>query len=547
MSDLDCVVIGYNEGDFDGYRAMCESAGPRSAEYQIFRKEHLVVDGRPVPWLEAFSLLRNKVTGRSDRYHVGEVANLATLYLANFLSRHGLCAEPVSLFSAELDRLADLLDRRPAVVAITTTFYVNILPVVPIVEFVRAHAPSAHVVVGGPLIDNLCVDGITEVVQDLFFAMSADSYVLESQGEHALVEIVEAVRGRSDLSTVSNVVLCPDGESWQLTRKRPENNDLNQASIDWRSFPAELIGPTAQTRTARSCAFKCSFCDYPSRAGALATASVDTVRKELRAMAELGVRNLVFVDDTFNVPPKRFKEICRMMIEEDLGLSWYSYFRCSNARDEEAFDLAAASGCAGVFLGIESGDPGVLDNMHKLAQDSQYRVGIQRLNERGITTFASIIVGFPGETASTVGNTVEFLNETRPTFWRAQPWWANPRSPVYRNKEVFGIDGAGYHWSHRTMSAEEAASQTDRMFDEVTGSVWLPLYDFDFWSLPYLAGKGVGVDELLPMLRLSQQIMRHRDSGSGDPRQLSELERRFEAAVGAVAPAPPRFRYQVSA
>lgn len=543
MSELDCVVIGYNEGDFDDYRAMSERAGRRSPENQIFRKEHLVVDGRRMPWMDGFSRLRNKVTGRADRYHVGEVHNLASLYLANFLGRHGLRAGVVSLFSAEQERLAQLLAQRPALVAITTTFYVTIVPVLPIVEFVRKHAPDAHIVIGGPLVDNLCLGGLTDTVQDLLSAMDADSYVQESQGESALVGIAAALRDGGDLSGVDNVIHRADGETWRLTRRRPESNDLDEASIDWASFPSEQIGVTAQTRTARSCAFKCSFCDYPSRAGALTAASVDTVRKELRAMAAHGVRNLVFVDDTFNVPPKRFKEICRMMIEEDLGLNWYSYFRCSNARDEESFDLAAASGCAGVFLGIESGDPGVLDNMHKLAQDSQYRVGIQRLKERGITTFASIIVGFPGETRRTVRNTIDFLNESGPTFWRAQPWWANPRSPVYRNREVYGIEGEGYHWSHVTMDSAEASDLTDLMFDEVTESTWLPLYDFDFWSLPYLAGKGLSVEQLLPMLQLSQRIMRCRDSADPDPRELAELESQFAAAVAAVDLAPAKFRF----
>jgi len=543
MSELDCVVIGYNEGDFDDYRAMSERAGRRSPENQIFRKEHLVVDGRRMPWMDAFSVLRGKVTGRDDRYHVGEVHNLASLYLANFLSRHGLHAGVVSLFSAEQERLAQLLAQRPALVAITTTFYVNIVPVLPIVEFVREHSPDSHIVIGGPLVDNLCLGGLTDTVQDLLSAMDADSYVQESQGESALVGIATALRHGNDLSHVDNVIHRPEGKTWELTRRRPESNDLDEASIDWAAFPPEQIGVTAQTRTARSCAFKCSFCDYPSRAGALSAASVDTVRKELRALAAHGVRNLVFVDDTFNVPPKRFKDICRMMIEEDLGLRWYSYFRCSNARDEESFDLAAASGCAGVFLGIESGDPGVLDNMHKLAQDSQYRVGIQRLKERGITTFASIIVGFPGETRRTVRNTIDFLNESAPTLWRAQPWWANPRSPVYRNREAFGIEGEGYHWSHATMDSAEAADLTDLMFDEVTESTWLPLYDFDFWSLPYLAGKGLSVDQLLPMLRLSQRIMRCRDSAAPDPRELADLESRFAAAVAAVDLAPAKFRF----
>jgi p-methyltransferase len=304
-----------------------------------------------------------------------------------------------------------------------------------------------------------------------------------------------------------------------------------------------LIGITAQTRTARSCAFKCSFCDYPMRAGALTTASVETVRQEVRALAELGVKNLVFVDDTFNVPPKRFKELCRMMMEEDLGLSWYSYFRCSNARDEETFDLAHQSGCRGVFLGIESGDESILVNMNKLAQEGQYRNGIARLKERGITTFASIIVGFPGENDRTMQNTIDFINETAPTFWRAQPWWGNTRSPVYEKKDVFEIRGEAYNWSHRTMTAREAANWCDVMFEKVTESVWLPLYDFDFWALPYLEGKGLGVEELVPILRISQSIMRERYSASSDAVRMKSLNDELFRAVAALDMAPARFSF----
>jgi anaerobic magnesium-protoporphyrin IX monomethyl ester cyclase len=539
MSGLDCVVIGYNEGNFDDYQVMCERAGPGTPEYQIMRSEHLVIDDKAMPWLDAFSLLRGGAEGGGGRYHVAEVFNLAALYLTSYLRRHGMRAEPVSLFSGERDRLAALLAERPAVVAITTTFYVNILPVVPVVQFVRQLSPSSHIVVGGPLVDNLCLSGLTGAVQDFFFAMGADSYIQEAQGEQSLAQLCRAVRAGADPATVDNVISCRD-EEWVRTRRRPENNNLDECSIDWAGFSPELIGATAQLRTARSCAFKCSFCDYPARAGALASASVETVRHELRALAELGVRNVVFVDDTFNVPPRRFKQLCQMMIDEDLGLRWYSYFRCANARDEEAFDLAARSGCAGVFLGIESGDSEVLAAMHKLAQDSQYRTGIAMLKERGIMTFASIIVGFPGETERSVRNTVDFLNETAPDLWRAQAWWANPRSPVYQQKELLDIKGEGYAWSHFSMSSAEAAALTDEMFEQVTESVWLPLYEFDFWSLPYLAGKGVSGPELTRLLRISQQLIGARNRGTGAT-ELAALERQFAAGVAALTVKPARF------
>lgn len=540
MLSLDCVVIGYKEDDFNNYQLMCEQSGPDSPEWQIFRKEHLVIGGRAMPWMDALSALRNRMNGRDDRYHVGEVFNLASLYLVSFLRKHGLHAEGVSLFDAERSKLADLLADRPAVVAVTTTFYVNILPVIPVVEFVRDYAPDSHIVVGGPLVDNLCADGMTDEVQDLLHGMGADSYVHESQGEATLARLCRVVAEGGSLESIPNLIVPRDG-LWSANTRRPEANDLDTCAIDWSGFKPHEIGATAQTRTARSCAFKCSFCDYPTRAGALTTASVETVRQELRALAQLGVRNLVFVDDTFNVPPKRFKALCKMMIEEDLGISWYSYFRCSNARDEETFDLAAASGCRGVFLGIESGDPTILANMNKLAQDSQYRSGIARLHERGIKTFASIIVGFPGESEGTMRNTIDFIRETRPTFWRAQPWWANPRSPVYGSRDVYGIKGAAYNWSHLTMDSTEAAAWCDTMFDEITESVWLPLYDFDFWSLPYLDGKGLSIDQLIPLLSLSQSLMRERDSGSTDSARVAKLNDELAAGIAALDMVPARF------
>ena len=73
MATLDCVVIGYHSGAFDDYRAMCERAGEDSPEMQIYRKEHMVLDGIPMSWMDAFSRLRADRGAYGGRYHVGEV------------------------------------------------------------------------------------------------------------------------------------------------------------------------------------------------------------------------------------------------------------------------------------------------------------------------------------------------------------------------------------------------------------------------------------------------------------------------------------------
>jgi radical SAM PhpK family P-methyltransferase len=517
---LDCVVVGYHEMPFSSYERTARRIGPGWPEYHLFKRDQLEIGDACRPYLDVVSHL----VGRAERerggdgdglYHLGEVSNLAALYLTNFLRRKGFEASFVSLLPAQQEELVDLLSMGPSVVAITTTFYLTPAPVTEVVDLVQRHS-DALVVVGGPLVTNLLAGLDESALAWALRQMGADAYVVEAQGEATLAEVVAAVRRGRPLTSVPNLIV-PDGRGWQRTLPRPEDNPLDECSIDWDSFDDREVGQTAQTRTARSCAFACSFCDYPVRAGALALASLETVESELRALDRRGIRNVIFIDDTFNVPVTRFKELCRMMIRNNFGFHWFSYFRCSNARDDETYDLLADSGCGGVFLGIESGDGTVLANMNKRAQLEHYRDGLARLNDRGVPSFASFIAGFPGETEETVTNTISFVNETAPTFWRAEPFWYNPRAPIGSQADAFGLEGHGYRWAHASMDASGACSAVDRMCDEITASTWMPMYMFDFWALPYLLGKGMSLDEVVRLHQVGERMMRAQQPNPTNP------------------------------
>ena len=265
------------------------------------------------------------------------------------------------------------------------------------------------------------------------------------------------------MSDVPNIAYNENG-MLHRTATRAENNSLDTNYINWQSFPDEELGTTLQTRTARSCAFKCSFCNYPARAGALSLTSLDVLEQEFDSMRALGnVENLVFIDDTFNVPFPRFKDICRLMIKNNYAFNWFSYFRCSNS-DEEAIELMARSGCKGVFLGIESGSPEILTNMNKAATIEKYHKGIELLRKYGIMTFGSFIVGFPGETSQTVQETIDFINEAKPDYFRAQMWYCEPGTPIQNQRSKYQIEGDGFVWTHSTMDSLEAMDHIDRLF-----------------------------------------------------------------------------------
>jgi hypothetical protein len=230
--------------------------------------------------------------------------------------------------------------------------------------------------------------------------------------------------------------------------------------------------------------------------------SLSVLEKELRYLHEAGTRYLVFVDDTFNVPLPRFKQLLRIMIDSQWNFQWISYFRCSNA-DEEAFDLMAKRGCIGTFLGIESGDI----HMDKFATVERYKLSIKQLHNRGVLTFASVICGFPGETEETVRNTVQFIEDACPSFFSVQLYYHDTRSPIARRSEEFGITGGGYSWRHRTMNWTTAATCAKRMYRSLQNSIPLTTYSFSIWRLPYLLSKGINMPEIHKFGKVAREIL----------------------------------------
>ena len=549
QNDLDCVVIGYNEIPFQRYETFLRNYGEDSEAYRDLKFSFVDLEGRKLDYLGLLNYVTDlayagQQNSAFDRqFKSGDIPNLAAVYLTNYLRKKGYRAEYINLFQFEKEKLINYLKHGPLCVAITTTFYVVNQPVNEMVEFIREHNGSTKIVVGGPLISNHARNSHTEGFRSALDDMGADIYVIEGQGELTLTRIIESLKADEDLSGVPNIVYFQGGDL-QRTKVIPENNSLDENYIDWRGFPETDLGNTLQTRTARSCAFKCSFCNYPTRAGALTLASLETLEKELDSMLALGnVENVVFIDDTFNVPFPRFKDICRLMIRKKYPFKWFSYFRCSNS-DEEAIDLMAESGCRGVFLGIESGSPTILTNMNKAATVEKYVKGIEMLRQREIMTFGSFIIGFPGETDATVQETIDFIEENKPDYYRAQMWYCEPGTPIQQQREKYKIEGEGFVWNHSTMDSLTAMDHIDRLFLLIKDSLWLPQWSFDFWTIPYLLGKGMSLSQFKAFMTVADQLLRleiasvpERQKNSTQAEQIQKAIKLIKGSQGFVSTA----------
>jgi len=524
---IDCLIIGHNEMSFEEYEKSVRKMGVRSGAYRDLELNFVFRQNKSAHAASMFNDVIGADAGVRNRLRLGESFSGAIAYLGTYLHRRGLTFDFVNAFQDEKDLLIEKLQNNEVLtVAITTTLYVAVFPIIEIVQLVRKYCPSVRVIVGGPFIATQARVNDAATLEYLFQYLGADFYVNSSQGEAALVKLIQAIKNNSPLESLANVYYKKNNR-FMAGPVIKEDNPLEENMVDWGLFSSR-VGEYVLGRTSISCPFSCSFCGFPEHAGKYRTAAADDIEQELNRLAQLpDIKSVFFIDDTFNVPMDRFKEIMRMMIKNRYPFHWHANFRCQFT-DREMVELMKESGCQGVFLGIESGNDQILKNMNKVASVDKYRSGIALLKEMGILTYGSFIVGFPGETLDTAKDTVAFIKESGLDFYRAQLWYCEPITPIYRQKDQYEIRGSHFEWSHRTMNSKTAADLVEEMFMTIGHPIWVPQYGFDFDSLFHLLHRGYSLDQVKGFIRAFNQAVRRKVEFSrqheGQIREISDQE-----------------------
>ena len=215
------------------------------------------------------------------------------------------------------------------------------------------------------------------------------------------------------------------------------------------------------------------------------------------------MRSLIFTDDTFNVPLRRFKELLRVLASYDF--EWYSFFRPQYA-DEETAELMKASHCRAVFAGLESVDDQVLKNMNKVATADAYRRGIEQLKRQDIRVHANFIVGLPGETEESAGKISPFIDEMGIDFCTVCVWCFIPSTPIAARRAEFGIEGMGLEWRHDTMTLEQAQALARQVVEGQKHAVHNAVRG-EAWTEFLLYANGFTVDEVKLAIRTFNRFL----------------------------------------
>lgn len=202
--------------------------------------------------------------------------------------------------------------------------------------------------------------------------------------------------------------------------------------LPWKRYKVPIVGgPYTFVLTSRGCPAGCRYCiKHVTYQSSVRHRSPDHVLEELYLLKKLGMHHIHFEADLFTVDKEFVYDLCNTIIKDGIQIRWSCNSRVDFV-DEDELKLMKRAGCFMVAWGLESGSEAVLKRARKGTTVKRIEETIAASHRAGIMNWGYFIIGLPGETVETIGQTIA-LSKRIPVdialFHIATPY---PGTPFY--------------------------------------------------------------------------------------------------------------------
>lgn len=402
--------------------------------------------------------------------------SLGLLHLAAEVRLHGYIPAIIEsdIFNLSIEQVARrVIAEKPAYVGITL-FTVGVWGAAAIARKIKAVLPQTVIIVGGPHISSMGPETIGRFIEF--------DFAVVGEGEKILIELLEALDTGGAIPGVPGIIYR-DGNEVRRTPGLPINRILDDLPFPaWdllpdfpRAYKPAIYdfprGPVATIAASRGCPFFCKFCDTSTFGAKVRHYSPQKVFEMMKHLHETyGVRHIMFVDDLFLASKVRTAELCDMLLESGLKMTWTCTARVDTVKPD-ILELMRKAGCWEISFGLETGSNELLKKMDKAAEVEKSEQAIRWTAAAGIRTKGLFMLGFPGEDSNTIDQTKDFIRRIPMTIMNLTKFTPYPGSPVYR--DLYGtnirddhwekMNGMNFLWAPEGMTVEEL----DRHYQEI--------------------------------------------------------------------------------
>lgn len=273
---------------------------------------------------------------------------------------------------------------------------------------VRRQLPGVMIVAGGP---SMTRENLGAVQEALTFA----DYVIEGEGEQALVEFVQCYEQRGDFARLKQLWMKDaTGNAIYTGHTALQNIDAipypDFTDFDRSSFPNPRKLPILFSR---GCILNCNYCENKWNHLTQRSRTGRNVFDELKHIVKkYDINEYMFNDDSLisSKTMRHMDEYADLVLAEGLAMPWNVYgTRVERLLTQPFVNKLARSGLNRLSLGIESFSSRVQKEMGKSSRYDDADKMVRLLTGEGVATETWIIYGYPTESDADFDETLQWF------------------------------------------------------------------------------------------------------------------------------------------
>lgn len=238
-------------------------------------------------------------------------------------------------------------------------------------------------------------------------------YGIRGEGEVLLPALLRCLNEGGDAAAIPGV-LVGDATAVPYSVDYYDLEGLPFADIDrWVDYEPYRARGAYPVQTKRGCIHRCVYCTYACIEGPrYRLRSAGRIADEIEdASGRLGDITFEFVDSTFNDPPGHAEAICRELSGRGLRLKLRTMGINPCNASEELFRVMVEAGFSQIDCTPDTASAVMLKNLRKNFTLDDLKRTARIIREFDVPTIWFFVFGGPGETADTIRETLDFIDD----------------------------------------------------------------------------------------------------------------------------------------
>lgn len=261
--------------------------------------------------------------------------------------------------------------------------------------------------------NNIWLGGVhpTTCCSKVFQNIEGINGIVIGEGEATFKEVCRAIHFQEDLSHIKGIAYKRDNQIF-VNESRPLLENLDELPLPSRTFMGRNRYKNHIVLTSRGCPFNCDFCDSKNMwTRRVRYHSSEHIAREVKTVAEVGIKDISIGDDTFTLNKEHVENICKSLKNYNLDRLRYNLGSRIDTMDDDMICILKNLNMDYITFGVESGSLIVQERMKKNLDISKVLPVIEKTNKAGIRTYTFFMVGHPGETQKDIEDTFSLIRD----------------------------------------------------------------------------------------------------------------------------------------